>query len=272
MRQRIFFIIALSLIVFFPGCAKTVAIVNGQGVTQKELDQELEKAGGKNMLDTLIGRKLVEQDASTKGVSVSSQEVDEQLNDLKKTFSPADQQSLNGDKLKMLRDEIQFQILLQKSIMAKVPDSEIKNYYDKNKDVLPEAELGVIVVGDVKQANAIEDEIHRGKDFAGMASQFSLDPNGRQRGGYVGYLSRGSLGQLSPQLAAAAFSVKSGETTPVIKTPKGYYIIKVLNKRTTYEELKNEVERQMAAERVKTYIDDLHTKAKIDYKGEYAKR
>lgn len=272
--MRKFVLIALSFCFtgILMGCSKTVAMVNNQPVTQKELDSELEKAGGKNMLETLINRKLVEQDATTKHVQVTDQEVDDQLNQLKKNFSPADQQSLTGDRLKELRDQIRFNLTLQKSILANVPEAQIRATFDKNKDLLPEVELSVIVAADEKQAGAIVDELHRGKDFAAMASQFSLDPQGRSKGGYVGFLPKGTLQQMSPDIAKAAFSLSPGEISAPVKTQKGYYILKVQSRKDTYEELKTDVERQIAADRAKSYLDDLRNKAKIDYKGEYAKK
>src|ERR1700738_2310654 len=99
MRQITLFALILSF-VFFYGCTKTVATVNGEAVTQQQLDHELERAGGKNMLETLIGQKLVEEDATAKHVAVTDAEVDSQFADLKKSFTPADQQALIGDKLK----------------------------------------------------------------------------------------------------------------------------------------------------------------------------
>lgn len=272
--MRPFFSLILIFIIgsFLLGCAKTAATVNGQRVTQKDLDRELEKAGGKNMLESLISKKLVEQDAAAKHITVAPEEVNQQLNEIKKGLTPVDLQTMTGEKLQQVREEVHFNILLRKAITSKISENDIRAYYEKNKDLLPEVELSVIVVSDPRQAAAILADLQRGKDFATLAGEFSLDPAGRARSGYVGYLSKGNLQQLSPALAQAAFSLKSDQVSPVIKAPRGYYILKVLNKRETYDQLKNQIERQMASDRAKTYLDDLREKAKIDYKGEYVKK
>lgn len=263
------FVFALS---FIYGCSKTVATVNGQAITERQLDRDLERAGGKSMLDTLVGRKLVEQDAANKHVAVADQEVEKQVKELKKSLGPSEQQNLTGDKLKAIRDDIRFNILMRKAIIASVPDSEKRAYFEKNKDLLPEVELSAIVVGDEKQGQAIQQELERGKDFASLAREFSLDPVGRERGGYVGFASKGNLEQLSPALAEAAFSLDAGQVSDLIKTPKGFYILKVLSKKDSYDQLKDEVERQMASDRAKGYLEELRAKAKISYKGQYAQQ
>lgn len=270
MRSHLKLMVLLGLAIFLFGCGKTVAVVNGQNVSQKELDAQLEQVAGKNVLDSLITRKLVEQDAAKKHIRVTDLEIEKQLDIMKKSLTAAEQASLTPQKLKELRDEIRFNILTRKAIMAGVPESQIKTFYEKNKDVLPEAELSVIVVSDKNQADAIIEELKRGKEFSSMAGQFSLDAVGRERGGYVGLTSEGNLKALSPALAKAAFALGPGEISPPIKTGKGFYILKVLTKKTSFEDLQSEVERQMASDRAKTYIDDLKAKAKIDYKGDYA--
>jgi len=270
MRKFSFLGLLAVMMLFFYGCSKPVATVNGKPVTERELDRELERAGGKNMLETLISQKLVEQDAAAKHISVSDQEVEKQIEELKKTLGPTEQQNLTGDKLKMIRDNIRFNILLRKTITASVSEADKKAYFEKNKDVLPEVELSAIVVADEKQAQAIEQELKRGKDFASLSREFSIDPMGRERGGYVGFASKGNLAQLSPSLAQAAFSLKPGEVSGIVKTPKGFYILKIASMRDTYDQLRDEVERQIASDRAKGYLDDLRAKAKVAYKGEYA--
>lgn len=267
MRNFVGVLAVCSLFYLFAGCTKTVAMVNGQPITQRELDQKLEEANGKTVLDTLVGRKLVEQDAAKKQVMVSDQEVTKQLDELKKTLNLS---NLSKNRLAIWRDDIRFNLLLQKAIMSGVSESKIKDYYEKNKDILSQVELDILVVGSEKQADAISDALRRGQEFSALASQFSLDAAGRQRGGYVGYVARGNLLQVSPALAQAAFSLKDGAVSPVIKTGKGYYILKVLNTKKSFSELRDIVERQMAADRAKTYLDNLRNKGKIDYKMEFA--
>lgn len=269
--KKLCLLIFLALVpAFFAGCGNVVATVNGQPVTQKELDKQLEAANGKQMLDNVITQKLVEQDAKAKNITVSDDDVEKQVDEVKKTLAPADQQSLTGDKLQMLKDQIRINLLLEKCIMSSVSQNDIQAYYNKNKDILPEVELSAILVANPKQATAIVDDLKRGVPFATEAQQFSLDPVGREHGGYVGFISKGNLEQISPAAAQAAFSLKPGDVSQPIKTPKGYYILKVMSLKTSFDDLKDEIEKEMAGQRVKTYVQNLHDSAKIDYKGQFA--
>jgi foldase protein PrsA len=256
----------------FCGCSNVVATVNGQPITQQELDKNLEETFGKQMLDTLIVRKLVEQDAKKKGITVSDAEVDAQLDKIKKKLTPADLQNLSGKKLDDLKKQIRFNLLLEKCIMASVPQSEVRSYFEKNKDNLQEVELSDILVEDKKQADAILGDLNRGVPFATVASQFSLDRTTRDNGGYLGVFPKWQLESLYPPLANVAFSLAPGQISKPIKTPNGYYILKVLNRKNSFDQLKDEVEGEMASQRIKQYLQNLRESAKIDYKGEFAQK
>lgn len=74
------------------------------------------------------------------------------------------------------------------------------------------------------KAQEILDKIREGSDFAEMAIQYSEDASGPQ-GGDVGFFPRS--GRMVEPFAAAAFDLKKGRTSEVVKTRFGYHIIKV---------------------------------------------
>ena len=75
-----------------------------------------------------------------------------------------------------------------------------------------------------KKAESIREEAVKGKDFAQLAKQYSEDPGTKGQGGDLGYL---TYGQLIPEFAQEAFSLKVGEIGKVIQTPHGFHILKV---------------------------------------------
>lgn len=75
-----------------------------------------------------------------------------------------------------------------------------------------------------KKAESIRDEAVKGKDFAQLAKQYSEDPGTKDRGGDLGYVTRG---QLVPEFEQEAFSLKVGDISKVVQTPYGFHILKV---------------------------------------------
>ena len=80
--------------------------------------------------------------------------------------------------------------------------------------------LRQILVYNQKDAEAVLARLKHGEDFAKLAWQY--DP---YTGGDLGWAPRGYL--LQPAVEKAAFSLKVGEVSGIIKTPLGYHIIKV---------------------------------------------
>lgn len=95
-----------------------------------------------------------------------------------------------------------------------------------------------------KKAESIRDEAVKGKDFAQLAKQYSEDPGTKDRGGDLGYVTRG---QLVPEFEQEAFSLKVGEISKVVQTPYGFHILKVDEIREAKVEPLGKVKDQIAA-------------------------
>ena len=84
-----------------------------------------------------------------------------------------------------------------------------------------------------------------GADFAELATEHSDDPGSAQRGGSLGWFSRGRM--VAP-FEQAAFGTEPGKVVPeVVETQFGFHVIKVEDKRKRpFEELRGEIEEQLA--------------------------
>jgi peptidyl-prolyl cis-trans isomerase SurA len=72
------------------------------------------------------------------------------------------------------------------------------------------------------------DEMKQGARFSAMAQQFSQSPTAAV-GGDLGWI---SPEQLAPELAKAVAQMRPGELSPPIRTPAGYYLLLVLDRRS----------------------------------------
>ncbi|HOW35300.1 MAG TPA: peptidyl-prolyl cis-trans isomerase [Candidatus Omnitrophota bacterium] len=148
-------------------------------------------------------------------------------------------------------DKFRRALLVQK-IVANITDgvdvtpAEIQDFYDKNKDVIPElsepAEWRIreIMVPTQAEAKDILIELLKGTDFAVMAQTRSKSASAAQ-GGDLGAVEEFKF----PEMQTAALSLEIGAISSVFKGPDGYYIIKVEEKKggklKTLEEVKDDI-------------------------------
>jgi peptidyl-prolyl cis-trans isomerase C len=75
-----------------------------------------------------------------------------------------------------------------------------------------------------KEAKSVLEKLGKGEKFATIAKEFSLCPSGK-RGGDLGTFGRGKMVR---EFEQAAFALQKGQTSPIVKTPFGYHILRRL--------------------------------------------
>ncbi|OMC74967.1 peptidylprolyl isomerase [Paenibacillus odorifer] len=256
---------------------KAVATVNGTKITKEQLYDKLIEAGGESTLQSMITTELVDQEAKKANVTVTDEDINTELEDLKAQFggeaafnAALSQSSMTVDDLKK---QMPLQVKLRKILepQVTVTDDEIKEYYDTNKATFSEEEqvrASHILVETKEEADAILKQLKEGADFATLAKEKSSDTGSKDNGGDLDFFKRGDM---VAEFSDVAFKLKVGETSDAVKSDYGYHIIKVTDhkdaKDYTLEEKKDEIRKTLVSQKVSTlsstWMSETTEKAKI---------
>lgn len=271
----------IALVSIFTGKGgETVASVNGEKITKDDLYALMEPSSGKAALDQLITNKLVEQEADNQNVTVTSEDEDKELAEVKKNFGTEEEFQAALQQYGMTLDDLKRQMLPQaqmRKLLAdklKVTDEDIKKYYDENKASFASEEqvkASHILVATKEEADAIKKELNNGGDFAAIAKEKSTDTGSGAQGGDLGFFGKGAM---VPEFEKVAFELKPGQISEPVKSEFGFHIIKVIEHKPastpTLEEKKAEIKTMLEGQQLgtlsETLITDLRAKASITNK------
>ena len=123
------------------------ATVDGIPISRIAIIQELEKASGKNLLDSFIVEKLVQNEANAKKIIVSNDEINAAIKNIEEqvvvqgtTLDAA--LSAQGMSMEDLKKQIIFQKEVEKLVADKinVTDEEVAQYIKDNAISIPEGQ------------------------------------------------------------------------------------------------------------------------------------
>ncbi|MDL1958703.1 MAG: peptidylprolyl isomerase [Deltaproteobacteria bacterium] len=186
-------------------------------------------------------------------------------------------------KIEDIMNAVLAQEFLRREIEGKVKitDDEIETYYKGHKEEFTSPEsvkachilLKVPEGADEKawkeaesKAKDIKKKLENGEDFAELAKKYSDDPGSKNKGGDLGFFTKG---RMVPEFESAAFSLKPGEMSGPVKTDFGYHIIEVKEKKAASTKALAEVQAQirqtLQREKQQQLQDELIEKLKAKY-------
>lgn len=257
--KRIAMLAAACAIAAAPVYAQTVATVNGQAITQKQMDQFVSLLVAQGAKDSPELREQVKQEMVGRLVAVQAAE------------------KAGIDKKPEVKQEIELarQGILVRALMADhlkknpITDAKIQAEYDeikKQQASTQEYKLRHILVKDQKEAENLIQQIKDKKvSFEDAAKKSSIDPGSGKNGGDLGW---GPASNYVPEFAQAVEDLKKGEMTDKpVQTQFGWHIIKVEDSRELkfpeLAEVKPQLEEMMRQQELGTFQQNLMKSAEI---------
>ncbi len=247
---------------------RVVAVVNNDIITQYELNERLrvtkhqlesqkipappQEVLEKQLLERMINERVQLQFASETGIRVDDSALDQAIVRIAEgNRMPLNQlrQALEKDGVSFakFREDIRNEITLSRvkereaDNKVVVTENELENYFanqtQKGNDT--EYNLGHILIQVPEQASAeqIQErkkraeqalaELKNGSDFGLVSASFSDTPNALQ-GGEIGWRPASRLPQL---FTDALNALQPGEVSPILRSPNGFHILKLHDKR-----------------------------------------
>ncbi|MDD2464190.1 MAG: SurA N-terminal domain-containing protein [Desulfobulbus sp.] len=251
------------------------------------------------VIDKLVDKKLMVQEAKKLNIQVSDQDVDGAVQRIlagNKTTMEQMRKELSsmGMSEKQYREELRDQILSSRLVNYEVrtkvviPEEQILDYYDNNFTEQAEGggyhlqQIGCIwgsalADGSVPTQDQAKVKIqkaykqaHDGDNFQDLARKYSDLPNGKE-GGDLGLF---QLDELATYIREAIAHLKSGELSPIVATGNGYVFFKVVSTekgkiaaKASYESVKEQIREKLLQQametRFKEWMQSIREKAYI---------
>jgi peptidyl-prolyl cis-trans isomerase SurA len=261
----------------------------------KERDEAI-SAVLRRAFDAIVAEKLLAQQAKDLQLEVTDEQVDAAIQDIKTRNKFDDAQfdeALGAQGLdrarfrQQVRRELETYQVLQYKVRGrvKITDEDVRNYYQSHPQEfggedeirvrhiflpLPEDAAAADEAKVRAQGEKVIQRLRSGEDFAKVARQVSKGPSAEE-GGDLGFLKHGTI---QKQLEDAAFALKDGEVSGLVRAGPGLHIVKVEARRKGggkgFDDAKDEIRDRLMEEQVGTYrqqyLDELKNQALIEVK------
>lgn len=250
----------------------------------------------RQVLDALIGERLMYADLERRGAVVGDAEVErafdamvEQRGGSAKFEAAMQAQRISLEALRrQLRQNLTIERLLRRDIASKVrpSDEELRKFYDSNLDRMWKPErhrvrhilkrVSVMTSEGAKekihaQLLALREQAATGADFADLAAAHSEDVDSREQGGELPWIV--IVEPEGDPFATAVVALGTvGQMSDIVETPQGLHLIQLVGREAaklrTFEEAKAEIAGILTTTRVKqqvlTRVAELKAKAQIE--------
>lgn len=268
---------------------RVVATVNGDPISLAEFQERFGRTGIKpereaeleikvEFLNRLIERKMMLIEAQRKRIKVGLPEINAKMAALRAEYGKdiKDLLASQGVDFEKWKSDIWEDIMIERLIAREVnrrvsvPPSEVRRYYQANSQEFERPErvrVRQIVVATEEEARKIEALLQGGTDFATLAREKSTAPEA-EHGGDLGYFAMGEM----PAEFNVVFGLPKGGISGIVKSPYGFHVFKLEEKRSAGKMGLDEVSKGIAEKlqrgkedtRYKQWLNELRSRTKFE--------
>jgi parvulin-like peptidyl-prolyl isomerase len=274
-----------ALVVVWPACdafdrptEKTVLTVGSLKISPEEFKGQWKRMGfeqggttkgqSDSLVQSVVDHYLILEYAKQQDLSVSDEELESAVKEIKKDYAEKDFQELllkgyidYGEWKEELRERLLIKKVISKASAAapEITLEEIKDYYDSHPDEFHRPAMvrfKQIVTRTREEADNLQKRLVQGGDMAATVAQSSKIP-ASAGGPEPGWFAKGDLDE---SIEKVVFSLPVGKVSGVVETPYGFHIFEVLERRpegvTSFYEAMKEIETKLRAERLEAFYSE----------------
>jgi parvulin-like peptidyl-prolyl isomerase len=274
-----------ALLAAWPACdafdrpaEKVVISVGSRKITPEDLKEHLKRMAFEpdvanqerfdSLVEMLVDHYLVLEYGKQQGLSVSDEELENTVREIKKDYAEKDFQDLllkgyidYGEWKEGLREQLLIRKITRKASEAgpQVSIEEMKAYYDSHREEFRQPAMvrfRQIVTRTKEEADNIQKRLVQGGDMAATVAQSSKVPAsaGSSEPGWF------AKGDLDESIEKVVFSLPVGKVSGVVETPYGFHIFEVLGRKPegvrSLPEAMTEIEAKLRYERQEAFYSD----------------
>jgi len=254
----------------------TVAVIQGEKISESEFIDQLKSLYGKEVLNEIINKKVIYMAAEKYGIKASQEEINREYNELREGYETEEDfhsflKEQMGWTKEQLLDYIEYYILWEEIATKDVhiSDEQILQYYEDNQALFTEPEkfhLHQIIVNTEEEAEQVMKELNNGSDFNTLAKERSIDILTANNGGDLGLVAI-SDPSIDPNIISTAVTLKMNEVA-MTQTEEGYAVIQVTEHydavQYALEDVKDQIRREIALSQVNSLPEALE-QLKMDF-------
>lgn len=281
--KRLLTLMILAFVLAMGACAeKPVAVINGEKITRKMFDDFVaEKVGShtgvvvnevairNSAMEQLVAERLIIQGAKELKITVSDEELDSLVQEMKKGVGEEvfmKNLAAKGRTLEGLKRRVRENVVINRFVETLVPDTavsedDVKEYYKSSPTPFfkpAEVQVRFVETRTKEEALSILKDIEdRGGDFDAVVDEIRKEDPGRDK------ITVSSYGWANPDFfppesAAALRKIEKGAYGGPFSGRSGYYLFKVKDRKEksikSFEEARAEVKAKLLDEKRQTAI------------------
>lgn len=277
---------------------KILVWINDEGISVSEFDDELKKTIKENdyilgegiprelkikILKEMVKKRVLLKEAEILGIKITDDELEGELEKFKEGYSGEGfkreliREYINYDEwVKELKEILIIEKLVRQEVDSRVSidDEEVGMLYEENIDefkIPHQVRARHIVVRSEDEALEILKKLKKGGDFGDLARAGSISPDARM-GGEIGYFSQSEM----PEEFNVCFSLRVKKLSSVVKSPYGYHIFQVLEKKDprtlSFEEVEGRIRKRLRMGKREEFYEEWIKKVQSKYKITYNKK